>query len=648
MQSAANSFGANISVKNMSFQYREKISNDGKEHVRNAFVHAKWYAAECGSDVFVFIGSANCSQAALTIPGSAGNAELLSWSSMSVSDFQLMFLNEFMITDSPPMLATELDLKPAVAGDASICILAAGLEAGRLEIVYRAEEGATVTGALVDEVLLSPDGWRDATVSFQCSLLQPRTVVLVGLVGGKEIKSGIHWIDNEAALRVSARSRSLADSIDAKVRKGIWSIGAWTEVLAELYRHIEYMPERPQVGHLSNPSGKDRPAPAEFTWEDVFASDYHFKIGAQLSHFALSGDQRIGGLRSMLLRWFGIARPEQLESAPPVDLTPGSQKTGLDQEGDVLTELPKTNSLHEITKGQRKHATKIVAQIVDRLSDRAFLSDRPAELLASDLKVLAVLLRAGLADRWLSEDEFLSASVRIWLPLFFNAEGEDTTGWIEQRYLTAPDQEHFADSLASVELAAALASWALSIPENHNTPEHTRFVLASVLSLARLPWLWQTGGNEAIARHVADVFAYTSSQDVDWALIERSWLRMARRGYALQGLQVAIADWNLDELSKRIGQKAVEAGELLWQGKFGFCVAGSGCERAKDKKCEVLLLQRRDAPKLFSGPFLIPVKGLLEGQVIPETNLPARARGEIADMMRELSGGLRQMVPKAK
>lgn len=648
MQTAANGLGTNISLRDMKFEHRERIGSSGQERVRQAFIHAKWYAVECGSEAFIFAGSANCSQAALTIPGSAGNAELLAWSIMPVADFRLTFLNELVITDSLPTLAAQADVTLATIATAPIGILAARLEGGQLEITYRGEQEATITAALVDEALLSPNGQTAHTVSFQCDHPQPRSVLLIAIVDGKEVRSGIHWVDNETALRVSARSRSLADSIGTLVRKGTWSIGAWTEVLGELYKHLEYMPGHTFAAHRSGRSGEDRHGPSEFTWSDVFANDYSFTAGVHLPHLALSGDQRIGGLRSMLLRWFGIAQPEQLEPESQEDLTPEPNTTLFDPDGgDRPVPLPRGNSLEKTTNPQRKRATRLVAQIADRFADRDFLSNRPPELLAADLKVAALLLRAGLADKWLSEDDFLGASVRIWLPLFFNAEGDDTTGWIEQRYLTAPDREHFADSVASAELAAALACWALSIPANRNTPEHTRFVLASVLSIARLPWMWQTGGNPAIAKQVADVFGYTSNQFVNWSEIERNWVTMVRRGYALQRLQAAIVGRNIVEISKRITQTAVDAGELLWQGKYGFCVAGSGCERAPGRNCDVLLLQRKDACTRFTGPLLIPVKGLLEENVMPEATLSTRARAEIAAMVRELSSGFRRLATGA-
>ena len=164
-----------------------------------------------------------------------------------------------------------------------------------------------------------------------------------------------------------------------------------------------------------------------------------------------------------------------------------------------------------------------------------------------------VLLRAGLADKWLTEQEFFTTTLAIWLPLFFNASGSENTGWLEQRYLTAPDQEEFAKSLRSVELAAALGCWALSTPAKATSAEHALFDLASALGVARLPWLWQTGGNARIAKEIAAMLTLTSQgDDLNWRKIDHRWRKLIRRGCALSQLQNAVAEVEFSALRGRI------------------------------------------------------------------------------------------------
>ena len=321
-------------------------------------------------------------------------------------------------------------------------------------------------------------------------------------------------------------------------------------------------------------------------------------------------------------------------------------QTDSDGDGaDSVIALPKAiprPTLPSASEEDRKRGLKISKQVTKRLAEVEFLSERPPELLAADLKVAAVLFRAGLAEAWISEQEFFNATLAIWLPLFFNAEGEESTGWLEQRYLTAPKQQEFAEAIRSVELAAALGCWALATPVKGNSPEHARFDLASALGVAHLPWLWQTGGNERVAKEIAEVFALTSrSDDIDVKVIERRWLTLIRRGYALGLMERAAVEVGFAVLRSRIAQTNITAGELLWQGTAGFCVTTSNCVRRSGTTdtVEVLALQQGKAKKFRVG-FLVPVMGLLEDGVLGDSVMPVRVRGELAAMVNELRVGL--------
>src|SRR5262249_50567927 len=133
------------------------------------------------------------------------------------------------------------------------------------------------------------------------------------------------------------------------------------------------------------------------------------------------------------------------------------------------------------------------------------------ELLAADLKIAAILLRAGLQEGWISQADFFACTHRIWSSLFFSADDEATIGWLERRYRSADSPTDFAARLASVELLAALTAWAMAMPADMRTPAHVRFALSCVLSVARLPWLWDVGDREELSTQLARVFAHTSN-----------------------------------------------------------------------------------------------------------------------------------------
>jgi hypothetical protein len=85
----------------------------------------------------------------------------------------------------------------------------------------------------------------------------------------------------------------------------------------------------------------------------------------------------------------------------------------------------------------------------------------------------------------------------------------------------------------------------------------------------------------------------------------------------------------------------VLSGELLWQGSHGFCIANSDCSRKADEKCEVLLLQQGSSKRTFSASLLIPLAGLLDGDIVGEETLPSNARIEVRAMILELQAGLK-------
>ena len=75
---------------------------------------------------------------------------------------------------------------------------------------------------------------------------------------------------------------------------------------------------------------------------------------------------------------------------------------------------------------------------------------------------------------------------------------------------------------------------------------HARFSLASALSVARLPWLWQTGEVKDIAKQVAEVLAYASGNvHENLSHIGARWLTIVKRGYALYKLESIVAGMRL-------------------------------------------------------------------------------------------------------
>jgi len=225
-----------------SFDFHHVKIDSGE---RQAFVHAKWYALKNGENVRVFLGSANCSSAALTIPGSNGNAELMTIVEMTSEEFESQFTAELEFNDSVPELMALPEITNSEEYDTScLRVLAARLEAGCLQVAYRCSLGVKVTKLLT----------KDSSIDF--SYVEPgilmatsvesklRTVRLEGMLDENFVYSNSIWVDDERELSVTARSRSVVDAIRRNVQSKNWNIGAWAEVAGIFYRHLKYMPPR--------------------------------------------------------------------------------------------------------------------------------------------------------------------------------------------------------------------------------------------------------------------------------------------------------------------------------------------------------------------------------------------------------------------
>jgi hypothetical protein len=106
----------------------------------------------------------------------------------------------------------------------------------------------------------------------------------------------------------------------------------------------------------------------------------------------------------------------------------------------------------------------------------------------------------------------------------------------------------------------------------------------------------------------------------------------------LSELETVLQSMELPELQSRLKRHRIEAGELLWQGKFGFCVAKTACGQDKAKR-EVHILRQRTSTK-FGGSFLMPVGGILNSGTMDSLPLSHKARETLCEMVEELKAGL--------
>ncbi len=646
----------------------QRADEQGKP--REAFLHAKFYAFERAGRVTVFAGSANCSRAALTIPGRAGNAELMAVRDMTADEFRASFMDELAPKEGSPGLAMQPpDSTPA--SPAGLRILAASYEGGYMRVGY-APARWRITACFADDGPTRFEQIADGLIGVSIERA-PRRVVLEGTDGATTTRSAAGWVDHEWELRSTARGRRVVDEIRRRVRAGEWGVGAWAEVLEVFCAHLRYLPPRLAMARsgLAKTKDADR-GPIEYSAKDVFTSGYGLpSLSSYLRPLASGVEGRVHSLQQLLLRWFGLPVAQddtESDSAQPVEPADGA-----DDVVDAPEALP-TGAEEDTAKADERklrRAARLVGQMTDAMTSAEFLRERPPELLGADLKVASALLRVALREGWLDSDSFFQITHQIWMPLFFDAEGTGY-GWLQQRYEAAPSPEEFATTLRAPDLLAALVVWAAVVPRGAHTPTHARLGLAAALAVARLPWLWDGVDDELVCRELAELLTSTTPSDAnfDHDEVGESWLRLLKRGHALRRLEHALAGLTPAQLAPRIRQERVAKGELLWQGDSGFGVVAEPAQRAPSARVAVLPLrgnrqatpqesgkkeksrrgqrkrepreQIRDTtrPKLFEARLTVPLTALLDDAVIPITKeFGQRPREVLQTFLAELAGG---------
>lgn len=184
---------------------------------RQVLIHAKCYGFQYGPQVVVFAGSANCSRAALTVPGHAGNAELMAVIRQSADEFD-QTLSELERTGAPPELpAAPPEPDPAPDQPTSVRVLAAHFEDRDLLVACAVPDDWSVTACVEGDrrrpLTLDADGIGVVTLDWT-----PRSITVEAKSPGGPVLSAPMWVDREAELRTTGRGRGLVDSVRSKVR----------------------------------------------------------------------------------------------------------------------------------------------------------------------------------------------------------------------------------------------------------------------------------------------------------------------------------------------------------------------------------------------------------------------------------------------
>ena len=272
-------------------------------------------------------------------------------------------------------------------------------------------------------------------------------------------------------------------------------------------------------------------------------------------------------------------------------------------------------------EADKKRAKKLIEKAAETMSSRKYLEGRPPESLSPDIELAAVMLLIALHENWITIDDFFETTHRIWSKLFFTSEVNKTVGWIEHRHKTADVPEEFIDRMATVKLSVNLAIWVIKFLFDFSTIDKARFSLSCIISVARLPRLWKCGSPAEIAHELEKdslqklYFRKPDTKTLD--NFRKYWLLLIRMGKSIEKLENEIGDRKLVDFKGLIDQNYVSRGELLWQGKLGFCFAAKECKRSQKDFAHVISLHDVSKETKISPEFLMPVRALIKEKIIP-------------------------------
>jgi hypothetical protein len=202
------------------------------------------------------------------------------------------------------------------------------------------------------------------------------------------------------------------------------------------------------------------------------------------------------------------------------------------------------------------------------------------------------------------------------------------------------------EALATVDFAAALATWALATQKKVFSPEQGLLSLTQVMAVARLPWIWRTDAVEELRDQIKRLLIHTGilrwKDDKGWTQYCNQWDELIKTGYAMKEFETAFKDLKIDELKKMVKRNEVKRGELLWQtAQGGFYILREDSQRDMNKNARVLKLQSREPDKEIKSDFLIPLKDLLNKIESREVaRLPKEVPGIIKNFIKSITSAL--------
>lgn len=561
---------------------------------RSPFVHAKFYGFVGAEETLVFSGSANCTRAALLLPGSGGNAEVLAATRLANEAFVALIDSALRDSGTTVSLPEVLESSEADSTVPALRIMAAHLDGTTLTIEFATAEQVELRTALVDGVECDvPESERTGKRLRLQVVTTARRVELVGIRAGEVFRSPVHWVDSEAKLAATSHHRRTARTIGDSVTPSNWSIESWSELIRLLGEHVS----------MSNPSsitrvqaqGRAASVAPPSNLGDYLSTEYQLRGTARPHH--AGGGIRLSWLAAALFELFGVEPESEQEAGdePANDRDGDEQEKPNEHASRPHAPPPDPTKRSEPTAAERRRVESITRKVVERILAPDFVTLRPVALLGRDIALLALLLVKGRSEGWISSECFCELTHRAWTHLFLDdgrAVDQRASGAIARRRASGSAADDFDSMLATPSMTAALAVWALACPESGAPLDRARFRVARCLAVARTPWLFMPLDldelEQAFGRIALGTGWLADDGTARWTEAIRAWNTILTQGQGLRRLEDALETISISDVASKDIDDWIAAGTLLWQGqRLGFCILAEETHRHSPSQASV-------------------------------------------------------------
>ena len=603
LTAGAHAANSGVALRHVTF---ERPGLDGA--VREAFIHAKFYCIVRGAMAWVLAGSANCSIAALTLDGPAGNAELMVAMQMPTEDFHTQWLGDLPEVAEAATPPEALPTEEGQHGVPVLRVLAARLvEGNTLQVAFWPQDAAVIRVRLDDgnsSESFAYAGRGEVTVVVQDDSV--RLVALGAEIDGVVIESAVIWIDHEVKLRAVPAHHAAMDALRERTGPGRrWNANAWAHVMSVFCKHLSSTSASVASRRLAAARGPSGAGAGNYSFADVFSPGYELpRLDTVGLEAAAAITTTTDALQSWLLHWF----------APPPTTPPADPDDGTGAGTLRLRPRPKPQDMPPDKREPMtdpKRIAKLLNSACALLTSSDKCSVRAATDLRLDLGLAAVLLGTALREQWIGQQTYFDTTQKIWGALFLYGGPDAPRGWVNKRAEDPESGAAFREEMRHPMLSASLIAWALTMPQVMSTPQAARFHFTVALAVARNEWLWWGGDPLEVAAGLQTFMRGAGPVDVSSEDVEAAWLAILQRGKAFAELEQAMTLATPSTMRETLKCQELEVGDLLWQGRSGYCMALRAAKRRDGFPVSVHWIQDPTSKTELTPESTLPVHAVL-------------------------------------